>query len=167
MTVARGFIDPSHGALVAVSVAPTRHWLAELERSERGPLGLSVTRAVEGRAMVDTGASSTIILADVATLMRLPDGGAKVVQGFAPVESWRMDGHHTIRTVHASIGILGIATKFALKAGTASLGDVFEDETQPLARRVIAIIGRDILDRLVMRYDGPTGTFTLTKPAEL
>lgn len=110
-------------------------------------VGIRVTNATDGssvliRALVDTGADSTVIPGHVAEELGLPI-----------VEYARIEGVGSVRevSVHAALVQLGdVETKLSVAA--------FEEER---------VVGRDLLRHFVTRLDGPKGilSFETAKPS--
>jgi predicted aspartyl protease len=92
------------------------------------------------RMLVDTGADCTLIPVSVARSLRLPVVDRLQIEG--------VGGAAQTATIHAARVHVG---GFRMLARVAAFGDE-------------ALLGRDVLNRLVLNVDGPALTITTTAP---
>lgn len=123
------------------------------DNRERRTKGLKVYRAVSVRALVDTGATCTVISAPLAKNWELPRVGGTWIHSAT-------DGH-----VYSS------KYRVRLVVPTSPKPLVFEGELLSAAlpcQPISCIIGRDLLARGILVYHGVNGVFlfTLEEPGE-
>ena len=144
MPTLTGRIDHRVGAMVMVRIAPTARRAAILRR-----LGRPVVAGEEFLALLDTGASSSAIDARVARRLDLESSG------FVSV--------HTPSTGSVSVNQDSYDATITLGAGAPGGLSVVCDviECEFAAQGFFALIGRDVLSKCILTYDGPADRFIL------
>lgn len=148
-----GRLDEVSGfALVGVTVdCHPRVRMAHRRNDEFGP---DIPPAVRGVAVIDTGASVSLIRDDIAERLRLPSMGAMQITGVAPRHA---DGTGYMKRVDSRIALAG-GTMYALRAIAGPLRIEEVDGAQ-----IVALIGTDFLRERGYRFvlDGATSTWEL------
>jgi len=135
----------SKGALLEVRLGNPPPWQDMLER-EAG--GAAAPQPVAGLAVVDTGAATTMVDPMVADALRAMIAPAFRVQGMQPGEqAWAPQGPGFVDARQVRVTVVGLRP-FTVTAGLHPLRPIF-------GSKVVALIGRDILDCTRMVYDGP------------
>jgi hypothetical protein len=130
------------GPTVMVQIGLHAH-LANKRQQHGDPIPPPVT----GNAMIDSGATVTTIDSSVAQTLGLQPSGK--------VESVGIGGRSTGFTVACSVDIRGLVVNIA----RAHCHDLTK-----YSKKLICLIGRDILRHMVFHYDGPAGTVYLELP---
>lgn len=129
------------GPVIQITLAPL-----EIETKATVDLGKTLQQPVVGRALIDTGASTTCV--DEAAARQ---AGCAVV-GTGPITSATHD-NHIVPIFAAKIDIAGIGQYIeALRAYGSNLA----------SQQLIALIGRDVLSSCVFIYNGSDGSFSLS-----
>lgn len=133
------------GALIPVEVTAPVQWISYLREH-----GLEPFPARIGYALIDTGANRSAVDAAVMSELEIPPVG---VEAFLSTH-----GIADLQLFNLSVGFPELGESLiALKeapGGVVSHRPVF-------GREVIMLLGRDLLQRFVFTYDGPTDTITL------
>ena len=117
------------------------------QRRAMSAAGQTVTAAVHGRALIDTGAVGTVVSDSVATRL-----GLKVVSETRLIG---VTGELRVPLAVAELGFPG--------TGLSSLPMTVMVNRIPVpGPDVIALLGRDVLRRARLTYDGPGGWVELT-----
>jgi hypothetical protein len=135
------------GPLVRILLGPSRSQVHSLRLA-----GRPLPQPVELTALVDTGAEVSAVDPGVITGLGLPlkaAGLANVPATGGPTETWARP---------ASLSILHPSNQPILNLVISAL-DLFEVPLTGLGYE--ALIGRDVLSRCVLIYDGPAAVFTL------
>ena len=119
--------------------------VAESVVAQLAEKGLEIPAPVSGLALIDTGASTTCIDNDVAQQI-----GAPVVDVVKMASASHAETEANMYPIRLEVvGLLG--TVSAPRAMGAALQ----------CQGLIALIGRDVLRRCTLHYNGPSGEFTL------
>jgi predicted aspartyl protease len=129
------------GPTVEVSVGVHDYFAKALETH-----GKPVPPPIVGDAMIDTGATTTTIDIRVADALNLSQSGT--------VQSVGIGGASTGFRAACSVDIKGLKVSIP-RAHCHQL---------PQSAKLIALIGRDVLRHMVLKYDGINGLVTLTIP---
>lgn len=153
--IARGRLT-DFGARVGVVLRNERHW-QEFEESEARSTGIERPRAVHGLAVLDTGAAMSMVCPD--RLDRLGAMHDKVVrlQGIGPSRPWSLGEPFECVSRYVEVEIIGLERSLTVSVAPVPVGELFGEE-------VVAVLGRDVLDRLVVRLDGPARELTVEWP---
>lgn len=143
---ARGRIT-ERGATVAIVIRNEPHW-QKTEMLEAEQSGFPVPEDERGVAVLDTGASMTMVLPEL--LDRLGAMHDKVVrlQGLEPARPWQLTGAFETASRFVEIEFVGVSHRLCVSVAAVPFGDAFGEG-------VIAVVGRDLLDRLRISWDGP------------
>ena len=126
----------AEGPRLSVAVSAPSRWLALLART-----GQPIPNPEGGWALVDTGATLSAVDAQIATRLNLPViSAARVLTAAGPAT----------QPVYAVALALGTSPAQVLEP-------VFATGTDLQAHGLVALIGRDILRRLMLLYDGRLG----------
>jgi hypothetical protein len=140
-----GRIDPQHGPTVFVKVMQSPEYVDALKKA-----GRSYATPTSVMGILDTGASGSALDAQIITRMSL------LHRGYTGIHTPSTGPGVEYRAVYDASLVLG------------------EDESSPLTCTVevvecefashgfFVLIGRDILSRCILTYDGPADRFTLT-----
>ena len=141
------------GALVALVIRNEPHWQKNEER-EADQSGLPMPNDERGFAAIDTGASMTMV--QPAVLDRLGAMPDKVVrlQGLEPTRKWALGAPFETQSSFVEIEFLGVSLRMCVSVAAVPFGDAFGEG-------VLAVIGRDLLDQLMVTWDGPARTVIL------
>lgn len=138
----------SRGPLIEVRIATTRAYREVLEEA-----GLEVPEPMLVRGLVDTGASLTCIDKKVIDQLGLKPTGATDM--LTPSTG---SGHVTVQLYDVSVSLLGSSpAEGALTFQSCSVAETELFEKQ----NYHALIGRDLLSRCLLVYNGKEKTFTL------
>jgi hypothetical protein len=127
----------ARGLLVPVVLRPPEYWSIN-------------ARALEGVALVDSGASLSCITKYASTYLSLPKSSSRRIRGVHGPE---------------------FVASFGCEIDAFDLGKFEEiypavdgpDEGDP-APRIVAIIGRDVMQTLLLGWDGPRGMCAISRP---
>ena len=137
----------AHGPIIQVQIEIPPA-LAEILQKSSTP----IPNPVEGFALIDTGASITAIDNVIFTQLSInPNGITRVGTAGGP----QQQATYPARLTFPGTSIPGVNLTKALGcnlAGQLVLGD----------RRMIALIGRDILEAFILIYNGSAGMFSLS-----
>jgi len=134
-----------------VRIALRLHSADEIARRRRC---LDVPDPVEGWAMVDTGASRTLIDARAVRALRLPHIGRRSLRTIADRQRSRHGIYRTrIDWLEQLLAPCNVdeAVECRLEKVSSPTGE----------RQLVALIGRDVLQLFIMLHDGPRGTSDL------
>lgn len=126
-----------------VEVLITLHSLVAQKRSQ---VGLQIP-SIRGMALIDSGASVTVIDADIARKLYLPQSGQ--------IEAVGIGGKALGFTASCCVNVQGLAI---------NLPRVHCYELSKHGPGLAALIGRDVLAHMVFNYDGPKGQCYLELP---
>lgn len=138
-------IDPRHGATLFVRVMQSEDYVAALKQSGR-PFAVPVSVP----AILDTGASGSAIDREIVAQLSLPQLGS--VEIHTPSTGTNVE----FRDLHDATVVIGGGDPDPLVVTTGLI------ECEFASRGFFALIGRDILSRCVLEFNGPAGTFTLS-----
>ena len=114
----------------------------------------SGARAVEGLALVDTGATLSMIRPDVALVVGAPSAPEVRVHGLQPDER-STAAPRFVRAVRVTLRIPGSQVEAAVDAVCVPFGEAVRRED------IVAILGRDVLGKVQLDWDGPKGSFSI------
>jgi len=145
MPALSGRIDPQHGATVFVTISQTPEYVDALKRAGRMP---SMPVSVLG--ILDTGASGSALDSQIIARMSLlyRDNVAIHTPSSGPNLIFRDQFDATLALGDSGSPPLAVTVQVI--------------ECEFASRGFFALIGRDILDRCILTYDGPAQTFTLS-----
>jgi len=132
------------GPILDIQVGVSQARAQALQRA-----GRTVPNPIQIRGLVDTGASCTCI--DPAVLQSL---------GLSPTGLVPMHTPSTGNQPH-NMNLYDVSLILMHPALTLSLGNMAVGESQLSIQGIQALIGRDVLRRCLLVYDGQTGIFTL------
>lgn len=145
MPALTGRIDPQHGATVFVKIMQSPNYVKALKKANRRYL-----TPISILAILDTGASGRALDGQVIAAMRL------LYRGNVAVHTPSTGPNLIFRDQYDATLVIGEAEHPPLTATVPVI------ESEFASRGFYALIGRDILSRCVLTYDGPAGTFTLS-----
>ena len=147
MPALTGRIDPQHGATVFVKVMQSPEYVEALKRA-----GQPYATPVSVLGLLDTGASGTALDAQIIAQMRL------LQRGTVAIHTPSTGPDLIYRDQYDATLVLGEMESPPLAATLPVI------ESEFASRGFFALIGRDILCRCILTYDGPAGTFRLSWP---
>jgi predicted aspartyl protease len=107
--------------------------------------GAPIPAPVRGMALIDTGATMTAVDAGVFAAL-----GVNPV-GVVPVGTAGGPARHPVYPIKLQLQGIGLVLNFGRVTG-APLGGM----------NLVALLGRDVLARMILIYDGPTSEYTLS-----
>jgi hypothetical protein len=140
-------ISDTDGALVRIEVG-----LTKADRRRRRRVGQPIPQPVEMMAVLDTGAQTTCVAPTAVARLALPIKNARLTNapGVAGLQS-TVTREVSLTILHPSGDPAAHLIIPVLEVAELDLGTLGYD----------ALIGRDVLARCVLTYDGPAGSFTL------
>lgn len=152
-----GRIDPVHGAVIRLVIDNPSFRKADPELA--GELGIGVPRPVRGFGVLDTGASMSCVIGEVASSLSLLAVDAVEMRGVrAPHEHARQDYS---RVRYGVLRLDGVPGEFP--TGLVEIRSLGEFD----GRRIIALVGRDVLQHAELAWHGAAGVFRLAFPGRL
>ncbi len=149
-----GLLDEHHGALVRVVVDNPA--FRKLDPHLSGDLGIGVPAPIRGWGILDTGASMSCVVGEAASTLSLLEVDAVEMRGVRAAHDETSDDFSRVR--FAMVHIDGLDQPLSLQlVEVRPLGEV---DGVP----VLMLVGRDVLDRALLGWDGPGGRFSLTFP---
>jgi hypothetical protein len=117
--------------------------------------GKAIPESISVMALIDTGADSTMIDGSVITRLGIPSIGTIAMHtpstGAQPVECFTFDVCLGIQSQQAGYLITHFDTLLVMESDFAAQGVVYN-----------ALIGRDVLSRGLLFYNGPHNAYTLS-----
>jgi len=136
-------LSPPEALRARGGIFPVQISLPQVLADYLGQRGLPIPPPVSGNALIDTGASVSVV--DLSVLSTLQISPISVVTVLTPTGSARQNLY---------------PARFILPAVVIDVTGVIGANLRP--QNIVALIGRDILSRFLLIYHGPAGRITLT-----
>lgn len=138
-------LDPRHGAMLPIRVMQSDQYVEALKKA-----GLPFASPTTILAILDTGASGSAIDKDIVNQLSLQ------YRGYAEIHTPSTGPNVDYRGVYDATVVIGEGLSPPLVATLPLI------ECEFASRGFYALIGRDILNRCVLTFDGPAGSFHLS-----
>ena len=151
-----GVVHPQHGGLVRVTIDNPSYVKADPNLA--GDLGIGVPRAIEGWAILDTGASISCVTVNTAEALALLTVDAVSFTGVRAGHTPASEEREHTRLRYGLLRIGGVARDFLIRM--AEIRELGEHSDLP----IVGLLGRDVLSNAELGWDGLSGAFDLNFP---